>query len=151
MGLQQGLFAVKLCELEQEYGRLQSRIHLFQEKDEKQTLKELEKIRDEYRERELLLKERIQSSRSLSAASLAKAQMEYGKQMEQILRDKLPNEMQGRNQTYADDQAEVMSLYAEYAIDFATQSMRHALFAALSALLLQQLADNQSKTKGDFK
>ena len=67
MGLQQGLFAVNLCELEQEYGRLQSRIHLFQEKDEKQTLKELEKIRDEYRERELL-KERIQSSRSLSAA-----------------------------------------------------------------------------------
>ena len=32
----QGIFAVKLYELEEEYGRLQSKLHVFQEKDEKQ-------------------------------------------------------------------------------------------------------------------
>ena len=35
--------------------------------------------------------------------------------------------MRGRNQSYTADQAEALALYAEYAIDFATQAMRQAL------------------------
>ena len=33
MGSEQAIFAVKLCELEQEYGRLQREIRLSQERD----------------------------------------------------------------------------------------------------------------------
>ena len=37
-----------------------------------------------------------------------------------------------------------MSLYAEYAIDFATQAMRQAMIAALSAMISQQQADREA-------
>ena len=55
MGLSQGIFAVKLYELEQEYGRMQSRLRLVQEKDVKQLQEELDRLQDEYQERKLLL------------------------------------------------------------------------------------------------
>lgn len=145
MGLKEGIFAVKLCELEQEYGRLQSRIHLFEGKDAAQAQQEILRLQDECREHKLLLDERIRSSRSSAVSSLSKAQLEYGQRVEQILNEELPNEMRGRNQSCAEDQAEVMTLYAEYAIDFATQSMRQALAAALSAVVLQQRAEQEAK------
>ncbi len=145
MGLKEGIFAVKLCELEQEYGRLQRRIHLFEGKDAAQAQQEILRLQDEYREHKLLLDERIRSSRSSAVSSLSKAQLEYGQRVEQILNEELPNEMRGRNQSCAEDQAEVMTLYAEYAIDFATQSMRQALAAALSAVVLQQRAEQEAK------
>src|SRR5699024_12162644 len=58
--------------------------------------------------------------------------------------DDLPNEMRVRNQSDAEDRAEAMSLYAEYAIDFATQAMRYALIASLSAIVLQQKAEHKT-------
>ena len=64
--------------------------------------------------------------------------------VEQILREELPNEMHGRNQTSTADAAEAVSLYAEYAIDFSTQTMRYALMVALSALLLQRQAEQET-------
>ena len=145
MGLKEGIFAVKLCELEQEYGRLQSRVHLVEGKDAAQAQQEILRLQDECREHKLLLDERIRSSRSSAVSSLSKAQLEYGQRVEQILNEELPNEMRGRNQSCAEDQAEVMTLYAEYAIDFATQSMRQALAAALSAVVLQQRAEQEAK------
>ena len=145
MGLKEGIFAVKLCELEQEYGRLQSRIHLFEGKDAAQAQQEITRLQDEYREHKLLLDERTRSSRSPAVASLAEAQLEYGQRVEQILHEELPNEMRGRNQSCAEDQAEAMTLYAEYAIDFATQAMRQALAAALSAVVLQQRAEQEAE------
>lgn len=145
MEIRQGIFSVKLCELEQEYGRLHSRIQLFQEKSTNQLRSELARLRDEYREQNLLMDERIRTCRSPSAASLAAAQLEYDKRVEQILTEELPNFMRGRNQTSTQDQAEAACLYAEYAIDFATQAMRHALIAALSAMILQQRADGESQ------
>ena len=145
MGLKEGIFAVKLCELEQEYGRRQSRVHLFEGKDAAQAQQEILRLQDECREHKLLLDERIRSSRSSAVSSLSNAQLEYGQRVEQILNEELPNEMRGRNQSCAEDQAEVMTLYAEYAIDFATQSMRQALAAALSAVVLQQRAEQEAK------
>ena len=144
MGLKQGIFAVKLCELEREYGRLQSRIHLLQAKEPTQVQEELERLLDEYRERKYLLDERVQASRSPVVAALAQAQLEFAAHAEQILTDDLPNEMRGRNQSDAEDRAEAMSLYAEYAIDFATQAMRYALIASLSAIVLQQKAEHKT-------
>lgn len=153
MGLKQGIFAVKLCELEREYGRLQSRIHLLQAKEPTQVQEELERLLDEYRERKYLLDERVQASRSPTVAALAQAQLEFAAHAEQILTDDLPNEMRVRNQSDAEDRAEAMSLYAEYAIDFATQAMRYALIASLSAIVLQQKAEHKTtleEQKGDL-
>ena len=149
MGLEQGLFAVKLRELEREYGRLQSRIYLFQGKDDAQLRQGLARLEDECRENRLLLGERIRASRSPAVAALAQAQLEYGRRAEQILNGELPDEMRGRNKSCAEDQAEAMTLYAEYAIDFATQAMHSALAAALSALLLQRRAEKELSTETD--
>lgn len=146
MKTQNGIFAYKLCELEEEYGRLQSRIYLFQSKDEAQVQKGLDQLRDEGREHQLLLDERIRASRSPAVAALAQAQLEFGRRVEQVLHEELPDEMRGRNQTSAEDQSEAMSLFAEYAIDFATQSMRYALIAALSAIALQRKAERKTDT-----
>lgn len=146
MKTQNGIFAYKLCELEEEYERLQSCIYLFQSKDEAQVQKELDQLRDEGREHQLLLDERIRASRSPAVAALAQAQLEFGRRVEQVLHEELPDEMRGRNQTSAEDQSEAMSLFAEYAIDFATQSMRYALIAALSAIALQRKAERKTDT-----
>ena len=65
----------------------------------------------------------------------------------EILWEELPGEMQGHNRNAAEDRAEVNALYAEYAIDFATQAVRHALCAALQALECQN-AGCQNDQKG---
>jgi len=41
------------------------------------------------------------------------------------------------------ERADAMTLYAEYAIDFAVLSMQHALLAALTAIDLQMAADEE--------
>ncbi len=56
-------------------------------------------------------------------------------------KQELPQEME--------DQAEAISLYAEYAIDFATQTMRHALIAALTAVILQRRAETNPNENGE--
>ena len=145
MGLEYAIFAVKLCELEREYGRLQSRIRLCRDKNGLRLQRELEELQEEYRGQKLLLEESVKASRSASAASLAAAQLEYSQRVERILRHELPEEMKGRTQSARTDQAEAMSLYAEYAIDFATQSMRQAMIAALSAMLLQRQAEREER------
>ena len=116
----------------------------MQEKEAPQLQEELERLRDEYQERRLLLTERIQASRSPAVASLAQAQLDFARRADRILQEELPNEMRGRNQSYAEDQAEAMSLYAEYAIDFATQAMRYALITALSAMILQRRSEHEA-------
>ena len=151
MGLQEGIFAVKLCELEQEYGRLQSRLRLLEGKDAARAQQEAARLQDEYQECKLLLDERVRSSRSHAVGELAKAQLEYGQRVERIPREELPDEMRGRNQSCAEDQAEAMTLFAEYAIDFATQTMRQALASALSAMVLHQRAAREAETKHSEK
>ena len=140
MEVGQGIFAVKLCELEQEYGRLQSRIHLFQEKDPERVSQELERLVDEYQERKLLLEERIRSCRSPAVAALAQAQLEFGQRAERILQEDLPAAVKESGRSAAESQAEAVALYAEYAVDFATQAMRYALTTALAAMVLQEKA-----------
>ncbi len=147
MELLQGVFAVKLCELEEEYGRLLSRIRICQEKDPVQIRRALDQLRDECREQGLLLEQRVKGGRMRSAAELSQAQLTFAQKVEQILWEELPGEMQGHNRNAAEDRAEVSALYAEYAIDFATQAVRHALCAALQALECQN-AGCQNDQKG---
>lgn len=45
---------------------------------------------------------------------------------------------------------EAAALYTEYAIDFAVQSMRYALVAALKAIDLQMSAEENNEQKEEF-
>lgn len=51
----EGLFVIKLYELEQQYGRMQSRLRLCQQEDHPKIRQELQKATDEYKENEILL------------------------------------------------------------------------------------------------
>lgn len=143
MELEHSIFAVKLCELEREYGRLQSRMQLFQGKKPEQVHQERERLQDEYREHDLLLGEMAESCRSHAMASLAELQRDYERQVETLLQAGLI-ERAGNGRTDGRDHAEAMTLYAEFTIDFATQMMRHALITALNALELQMQADEKT-------
>ena len=90
MELREGIFAVKLCELERQYGLLQTRLELCQGADHDRLRQILQDAMNDYRENALLLEKRAEGCRSPAVAELASAQRDYTRRMEEILRDKLP-------------------------------------------------------------
>ena len=145
MNINQGIFAVKLKELEQQYGQLLSRLHLCQQEDHAKIRKELERAKDEYAEIGWLLQKQASGSQSAMVSILSSTQRTYCVETRRILEEELPRFMAGEQGGTLADQAEGMTLYAEYAIDFATLSMKQALLAALSAIDLQMNAEEAEK------
>ena len=131
MELRDGMFAVKLCELEHQYGLLRSRLELCQGADHEKIRHLLADVLDDYRENALLL-----------VAELAGVQRDYSKRMEELLRDRLPRLMHGEEDPQ-EERAEAAALFAEYAIDFAAQGVRSALLAALAAMDQQMNCEEQ--------
>ena len=138
MELYQGIFAFKLHEMEKAYGHLQSRLRICQRKDHHRIKAEIEKIRDESQESAMTLQRMIDNSPSRLSVGLARAQKEYllsaDRGLEELLSSSVP----------ADEKAEAVSLFAEYAIDFAVLAMDQALLAALNAIDAQMTADEES-------
>jgi hypothetical protein len=145
MVLNQGMFAIKLFELNHQYDQLQNRLLIFQNGDQNEILQEITKLKDECTENDFLLQSRIKSSRSLAVSKLAAAQMDYNKQTEKILKKTSLGFQDEKIQKK--EQTEVAALYAEYAIDFATQAMRHALLASLCALDMQRTDEEIHKVR----
>ncbi len=143
MKLNQELFAIKLYEMEQEYAKLQSRLYRCGRENHQKIREELEKTKDEYKEQALVLKKSAQGSRSQTVAELAQAQLDYSRRMETLLQSRLGNRRPASESGLAEEQAEAVTLYAEYAIDLATQTMRYALIACLAAMDLQMDVDEQ--------
>lgn len=141
MKIDEGMFAIKLYELGQQYGQLQSRLLVCQNGGHEKIKRELLQVTDECVESDLLLESRVNSSRSPAVAELAKAQREYIQKTEAIL-EKIPGYINGEGDK-SDGKVEAAALYAEYAIDFATQSMRHGLLAALKAIDMQLTEEEQ--------
>ena len=133
MELRDGMFAVKLCELEHQYGLLRSRLELCQGADHEKIRHLLADVLDDYRENALLLEQSAEGCRSPAVAELAGVQRDYSKRMEELLRDRLPRLMHGEEDPQ-EERAEAAALFAEYAIDFAAQGVRSALLAALAAM-----------------
>ena len=146
MKLNQEIFAIKLYEMEQEYGKLQSRIRICGQGNHQKIREALEKTKDEYKEQSLVLQKSVEGSRSQAVAKLAQAQLEYSRKMGSLLKGQLENHLHSQESGPAEDKAEAATLYAEYAIDLATQTMRYALLASLAAMDLQMNVDEQ---KGD--
>lgn len=149
MKLSEGMFAVKLYELEREYGRMQSRLRLCQKDNHQKIRQELQRVAEEYQEDELLLLNNVENSRSPAVAALADAQLDYSRRAEKILEQELPEYLQDEDgsapEEGAEHQAEAAALYAEYAIDFAVQSMRYALMTALKAMDMQMDSEEGKK------
>lgn len=146
MELRDGIFAVKLCELERQYGLLQTRLELCQGAGHEKIRDILQDELNDYRENALLMERRAEGNRSPAVAELSSAQRDYDRRVEEILREKLPRLMRGEEDPQ-EEQAEAAALYAEYAIDFASQAMRGALLAALIAID-QQMSCEEQKYEG---
>lgn len=150
MKINEGMFAVKLYELERQYGRMQSRLRLCQQDDHQKIRQELQRVMEEYQEDELLLLNNVENSRSPAVAALAGAQLDYSRRAEEILEQELPEYLRDEDGSAPEEgakhQAEAAALYAEYAIDFAVQSMRHALMTALKAMDMQ-MDSEEAKTE----
>ncbi|HJC15839.1 MAG TPA: hypothetical protein H9705_08460 [Candidatus Fusicatenibacter intestinigallinarum] len=150
MKINEGMFAVKLYELERQYGRMQSRLRLCQQDDHQKIRQELQRVMEEYQEDELLLLNNVENSRSPAVAALAGAQLDYSRRAEEILEQELPEYLRDEDGSAPEEgakhQAEAAALYAEYAIDFAVQSMRYALMTALKAMDMQ-MDSEEAKTE----
>ena len=147
MELRDGIFAVKLCELERQYGLLQTRLELCQGADHDRLRQILQDAMNDYRENALLLEKRAEGCRSPAVAELSAIQRDYTRRMERLLLEKLPRLMHGE-ESPQEERAEAAALYAEYAIDFASQAMRGALVAALMAMD-QQMNCEEEQGKED--
>ena len=110
MELRDGMFAVKLCELEHQYGLLRSRLELCQGADHEKIRHLLADVLDDYRENALLLEQSAEGCRSPAVAELAGVQRDYSKRMEELLRDRLPRLMHGEEDPQ-EERAEAAALY----------------------------------------
>ena len=147
MELRDGIFAVKLCELARQYGLLQTRLELCQGADHEKLRRLRQDVLEEVQENALLLERSAESCRSPAVAQLASAQRDYTRRMEEIVQDELPRLMHGEEDPQ-EEQAEAAALFAEYVIDFAAQSVRSALLAALTAMDQQMTwAEQQGKER----
>ena len=144
MELRNGMFAVKLEELDRQYGRLQSRLEQCRSADHQRVREILRDVLDECRENDWLLRRSAEGCRSPAVAELAGVQRDYTRRTEEILREEMPRLMAG-DDSPGEERAEAAALYAEYAMDFAAQSMREALAAALTALDLQMDWEEERK------
>lgn len=136
MEVNQAIFSIKLQELSKEYSKLQRYILLYQNSDQEKIRQGIIRLKDESIKNDMQLQNRIDNSRSPTVSKLAAAQVDYNKKVKDILKqDSL-------------DSKESTALYAEYAIDFATQAIYHALLVCLEAMDLQMIEDEKNK-KGE--
>lgn len=141
----QEIFSFKLYELEQQYNKMRSRLKLYQNDNHEEVQLHRRQLMDECRENDILLENRVQSSRSPAITALSEAQLAYCTRSRQILEQELPVYMHSDNGDRKQEQAEAAALYAEYAIDFAVQATRQALLAALSAIDLQLTCEERNE------
>lgn len=143
-----GILSIKLYELEKAYGQMQSRLRLCQESDHDKLLRELQELKDEYEEKNYLLEQNAENSRSPAVAALSERQVNFFKNAENIMKIELPKYLHSETADDKEIDAEAYALYAEYAIDFAVQSMRYALIAAMKAIDAQ---NELEKEREDLK
>ena len=128
------VFAVKLYEMGEQYGKLQCRIRVCEENNRKRIHETLQKAADEYKENTFLLEEKVKNCRSRAVAKLAEAQLDYRKKTEELMKGPVMEALHSQESSPEQDEEEADMLYAEFAMDFATLAVQQAMLSVLSAL-----------------
>ena len=144
MNIDESVFAFKLYELEEQYGKLQCRVRVCEEGGRDKIHSELQKAEDEFEENTLLLKEKVKSCRSGVVAKLSQAQLDYRQKIEEM-KKQLVKDLHSDDSSPEEDEKEAGMLYAEFAMDFATLSVQQALISALRALDSRKSAVDEKK------
>ena len=149
MNIDNSIFAVKLYEMAEQYGKLQCRIRACEQGDRKKIQAELHKVIEEYEESSQLLQEKIRACRSPAVSRLSQAQLEYREQTEELMKEQIANDVHSDGSSPEEDKSEAGLLFAEYAMDFATLSMQQALIAAMSAIETESDKDEKAQVGSD--
>ena len=148
MSIQQGIFSVKLHEMDKHYGKLQAHLAACQKTDRRLIREECRKLEKECRENEYILNQRIQGCRCGAVGKLSDIQLEYARKADHLLEYTMEEDMADLSDRM-ERKAEVKTLYAEYSIDFAMQTADRAMLAALQAIDAQMEYEEQlQKEKG---
>ena len=142
MDIDKSVFAYKLYEMEEQYGKLQCRIRICEQGDRQKIHSELEKAEDEYKENTLLLEKKARACRSPAVTRLTQAQIDYRRKIGDTMKKQVIKDLHSEESTPEQDEREADMLYAEFAMDF-----------ALTALDRQESAedteDSEEKDKED--
>ena len=79
------LFAVKLCQLEEQYRDMRSKIYLMQQDDHEAIKQELKKMEEAYDKTMQLLRENTRGCRSPAVKALNEAQIVYDSKIKEIM------------------------------------------------------------------
>ena len=134
MKIDNSIFAVKLYEMAEQYGKMQCRIRVCEQGDKAKIRSELKKAEEELEENTLLLEEKAGSCRSEAVKALSQIQLEYRKKTQELMKKQLAHDIHSEDSSPEEDESEAELLYAEYAMDFATLAVQQALVSALTAL-----------------
>ena len=141
----QEFFTSKLFELERRNAQMNSRLKGSQQESQEDIQKKYRQVLQEFKEHNFRLQTEISSGRSPAVSALARLQLNCFRSCENLLAQELPAYLHNDAGSRQEDEAEAFALYAEYAMDFAVQSMRYALMAALQAMDMQMSCTNEKK------
>lgn len=123
------ILSVKLCELDDKFGRMLSRIRLSESANPIRLKQEISALEKECAESELTLREKLKFSRAEFVSALS----ETYEKVEAIISAAEGN-IQQRASAGGLPAAEEQTLLAEYALDFAMQAADRALLLSLQAI-----------------
>ena len=127
----QEILTLKLCELEDQFSRLKSRIDSSQAGSHTQIRQEITTLEKEYAQAASGLHKNLQRSRAPIAPALANV---YTEVEQAIQRADSAFQNRGLSQGNCAARAEEKILLAEYSLDFALQAANRALLLSLRAL-----------------
>lgn len=136
------ILSIKLWELDEQFSRLSSRIHLSETAHHPQLQQQIQALRRECEEAEQALRSRLQHSRADLTPILAVA---YDEAVHSIRRtdDALKQQVLASGSPEAGAEAKI--LLAEYALDFALQGANRALLLAMEAIDAQYTGQEGEK------
>ena len=134
MDIDKSVFAYKLYEMEEQYGKLQCRIRICEQGDRRRIHSELEKAEDEYKENTLLLEKKARACRSPAVTSRTQPQLDYRRKIGDTMKKQVMKDLHSEESTPEQDERDADMLYAEFAMDFSTLAMQQELISALAAL-----------------
>lgn len=137
-----GILSAKLCELEDQIARMQSRIQISESSSLQRIYSETEALKEECRESRMALEGRLDHSRAEMVKKLAAAY----KEIEQIVQR--ADEAIKRDTCSEEDEemsAENKLLLAEYQLDFSLLAANQALLASLDAIGAQLTLQEKEK------
>lgn len=143
MKIDDSIFAAKLYEMEEQYGKLQCRIRACELGGREEMRTALKRAEEEYKENTMFLEEKLDTCRSPAVESLARAQLDYRKRTEGLMDRELSRNLHSGDSRHEEERQEAEFLYAEFAMDFATLSVQQALIAALTALDRRKSAETE--------